>query len=475
MVRASSSASVSAAKWLVGVMVSVVFAFAFATAVTEYYERAVADRAEDIIGNAMPSVQTLSAARGDLRVLESDLERFVHAPTASRSEQRDDISSIRQNFQESLATYVSLPFFPSERELYTHVEEDLGNLDRSIEAVLAAPDDQTLAHLHHQIDLIDAALQRVVSFDAAQGERLGLRIQGVHGRAAVLAAFLDSASFLLALIASVLALRQLRRAARAREAERATRDLRERELAEKNEALGQFAGRIAHDVLSPLGTVQLSCDFLRQTTALEPPAQRAVDRAESSVQRVKTLVDGLLTFSRAGGHPEPDVSTEVAPALADMLGELGAQANKHQIALTVSPIPTGAVACSVGVLTSIISNLVRNAIKYMNDSDDRRIMLRVKRVGARWRFEVQDTGPGIPAEDRQRIFEPYIQLAKGSAGIGLGLATVDRLVRAHGGSVGVASAPERGALVWFELPAWQAVTAATPISAHVASAQRHAT
>jgi len=470
MVRVSSSATVSAAKWLVGVMVSVVLAFAVATVVTEYYERAVADRAEDIIGNAMPSVQMLSSARGDLRVLENDLERFVNAPAASRSELRDDISSIRQNLEESLDTYVSLPFFPAERELYTHVEQDRSTLDRSIEAVLAAPDEETLSHLHHQIDLIDAALQRVVSFDAAQGQRLGLQIQGIHGRAAVLAAFLDSASFLLALIATVLALRQVRRAARTREAERAARDVRERELAEKNEALGQFAGRIAHDVLSPLGTVQLSFDILRQTTALEPPAQRAVDRGESSVERVKMLVDGLLSFSRAGGHPEPGVSTEVAPVLADIVGELGAQASKHQIALTVSPLPTGAVACSAGVLTSIISNVVRNAIKYMNDSDDRRIELRVKLVGARWRFEVQDTGPGIPVEHRQRIFEPYVQLAKGSAGIGLGLATVDRLVRAHGGSVGVTAAPERGALVWFELPAWQAVPAATPIAAHVVSA-----
>lgn len=434
-------------------MASVVLAFTIATVVTEHYERAVADRAEDMIGNAMPSVQMLSSARGSLRTLENALERFASAPAASRSEIRDDITSIRENFEEALATYASLPFFRAERELYAHVEQNRGNLDRSIEALLAAPDGEAVTHLHHQIDLIDGSIERVVSFDAAQGQRLGQQIQGVHGRAAVLGAFLDSASVLLALTATVLALRQLRRTARAREAERAARDARELLLAEQNEALGQFAGRVAHDVLSPLGAMQLSLDFLRQTTVLEPPTARAVDRGESAVHRVKVLVDGLLEFSRAGGHPEPGATTEVAPVLADLAAELSAQARKQQIVLNVSSVPAGAVACSAGVLTSIIANLVRNAIKYMKDSADRRIELQVKRVGSRWRFEVQDTGPGIPVEHQERIFEPYVQLGRGSSGIGLGLATVERLVRAHGGSVGVASAPERGALFWFELRA----------------------
>ena len=437
-------------------MASVVLAFALATIVSEYYERAVADRADDIIGNAMPSVEMLSAARGDLRGLENDLERYAAAPEASRKELADDIASIGQDFDESFASYAALRFFPAEWPLYRHVGEDRASLDESIRAYVARPDEAQLAHLHHQVDLVDAAIQRLVTFNAAQGQRLGVQIQGIHRSAAVLAAFLDSLSVVLALIATVLALRQLRRVARAREADRAARDQRERELVEQNEALGHFAGRVAHDVLSPLGSVQLSLDLLRQTVAVDPSAQRLVARGESAVRRVQTLVDGLLAFSRAGGHPEPGVSTDVAPALADITAELGSQARKHDIALTTSPVPAGTVACSAGVLASIVSNLVRNAIKYTKDCDERRIDLRVKRIASRWRFEVQDTGAGVPEDQQKRIFEPYVQLRKGSDGIGLGLATVDRLVRAHGGSVGVSSAPERGALFWVELPAYAA-------------------
>ena len=447
------SGSVSAAKWLVGVMASIVLAFALATVFTEYYERALADRAEDIIGNAMPSVQMLASARGDLRVLENDLERLAVVPDTSRPAMIEDVASLRQNFDESLATYASLPFFPSEHELYVQLDAERVTLEHAIDAFVARPDEQAVPHLHHEMDLTDAAIQRVVAFDAAQGQHLGLQIQHIHGRAAVLAAFLDSASVLLAVLATVLALRQLRRAARAREEERAARDLRERELAEQNEALGHFAGRVAHDVLSPLGSVQLSYDVLQQMDIADPGAQRVIGRGLSAVRRVKTLVDGLLAFSRAGGHPEPGVYTDAASVIADVVAELGMQARKQDIALTVSTTPTGTVACSAGVLTSIISNLVRNAIKYMKSDGERRIDIRINLVASRWRFEVQDTGPGISAEDQARIFEPHVQLRKGTEGIGLGLATVDRLVRAHGGKVGVTSAAGQGALFWFELPA----------------------
>jgi signal transduction histidine kinase len=71
-------------------------------------------------------------------------------------------------------------------------------------------------------------------------------------------------------------------------------------------------------------------------------------------------------------------------------------------------------------------------------------------LGDRWRIEVEDTGPGIAPEHQRKIFQPYVQLAYGTAGIGLGLATVDRIVRAHGGAVGMIS-DGHGSTFWFEL------------------------
>ena len=116
------------------------------------------------------------------------------------------------------------------------------------------------------------------------------------------------------------------------------------------------------------------------------------------------------------------------------------------------PAPVSA-ACNRGVLTSVVSNLMRNAEKYMSDSPVRRITLRVAESGPLVRVEVEDTGPGVAPEIREAIFEPYVR-ADGATqpGLGLGLATVKRLCVAHGGEVGVRSTLGQGSTFWFTLP-----------------------
>jgi signal transduction histidine kinase len=110
------------------------------------------------------------------------------------------------------------------------------------------------------------------------------------------------------------------------------------------------------------------------------------------------------------------------------------------------------IACSAGVLTSLVSNLVGNAIKYMGDAPLRRVVVHARDVGSRVRIEVDDTGPGVPLELRDRIFEPYVRATESSVpGLGLGLATVRRLVDAHGGRLGMSSGAT-GSSFWFELP-----------------------
>jgi len=265
-------------------------------------------------------------------------------------------------------------------------------------------------------------------------------------------AILDGLCVLLAVLAAILAVRMLRRSVRANEAARIASEKREAELADLAEALGQFSGRVAHDILSPLGSALLSLEMLERGTADDPLAQRTASLGIRAVNRVQTLVDGLLAFSKAGGKPEPGAATQLEPTITTLIEELREVASRQDIELELSLPVDGAVACSPGVLTSLISNLVRNAIRYMNNASTRRIDVRVIDRGPRWRIEVQDTGPGIPREEQGRIFEPYVRLVHGGQGIGLGLATVDRLVRSHGGTLGVVSTLGDGSLFWFELP-----------------------
>lgn len=453
---ASSSVSVSAARWLVAVIASVVLCFTVASAVGGLLERAITVRANDISANAMPSVQLLTSAQRGIQQIDLDMDRYAAAPAEQRAEHRARILATRKDVAAVVASDAAYPVFPDEPRLQADIRSSLVDLDHALADYFSDDQPKSLARVHVQLDLAEEALARNVAFNAVQGQRLGIEIQHIRSETQDIVELLDVASVVLAIGAGYLAFRQLRRAARAQRAEREARERRATELAVQNEALGQFAGRVAHDVLSPLSTAMLALTVVQRACEQDPSAHRATERGIAAVARVHALVDGLLAFSRAGGKPEPGASTEIAPVIADVVDGLSGQASEHRIALSASAVPPGQVACSTGVLTSVISNLVANAIKHMGDAPVRRVELRTLDAGERWRIEVEDTGPGIPLEHQERIFQPYVQLGGslgGSApGIGLGLATVDRLVRGHGGTLGVISAPRQGSLFWFELP-----------------------
>ena len=137
---------------------------------------------------------------------------------------------------------------------------------------------------------------------------------------------------------------------------------------------------------------------------------------------------------------------------AGLLDELSPFALQRDAALCFDDVPHCAVACSPGVLLSVLGNLLRNGLKYLGNAEVREVALRVRQRRGRVLFEVEDTGPGIPASLGARIFEPYVRGPNtGAPGIGLGLATVKRLVESHGGSLGVRAGARGGALFWFEL------------------------
>jgi signal transduction histidine kinase len=177
-----------------------------------------------------------------------------------------------------------------------------------------------------------------------------------------------------------------------------------------------------------------------------------LDRASGTLQRVNQLVDGLLVFARAGGPPAEGAVANVKDVLTGAVEEMRAGAAERDIAIECSAADASIVACSPGVLTSLVSNLVGNAIKYMGDATERRVRIRAYDVGSRMRLDVEDTGPGVPPELRDRLFQTYARSA-GTAqpGLGLGLATVRRLAEAHGGAAGME--PLRvGSRFWVELP-----------------------
>src|SRR2546425_444560 len=212
--------------------------------------------------------------------------------------------------------------------------------------------------------------------------------------------------------------------------------------AQRIESARQHGNRIAWQLDALWGLVERS------------PAQsgEALQRAQSSLSRVRRIVDGLLEFARAGARPEVGARADLRVVAAGLLDELGPFAAQRHAALRFEDMPDCAVACSPGVLLSLLGNLLRNGLKYLGNAEVREVSLRVRPRRGRVLFEVEDTGPGIPPALGERIFEPYVRGPNtGAPGIGLGLATVKRLVVSHGGSLGVRTGANGGALFWFEL------------------------
>jgi signal transduction histidine kinase len=123
--------------------------------------------------------------------------------------------------------------------------------------------------------------------------------------------------------------------------------------------------------------------------------------------------------------------------------------------LQIASFSAAQLACSPAALTSVLSNLLCNAVKYIGDGKrtPRRISIHVKDHDELTRIEVEDTGPGLPPGSERIIFEPFRRLTNtNQPGIGLGLATVKKIVEAYKGRVGVVSTWGCGSTFWFEIP-----------------------
>ncbi len=219
--------------------------------------------------------------------------------------------------------------------------------------------------------------------------------------------------------------------------------------------LDAFAGRIAHDIRDMLGVVLMRAALAEKAGTLDA-CQQQVGVVVDKSRRMSEVITALLDFARSAGRADPGASCEVDPVVRQVVAEVQPLAAEAEAEIVVEAMCSAVVACDATVLSLVFANLVRNAVKYIGRGQEgvRRITLRGRDLGDRLCFEVEDTGPGLPPGTEARVFEPLFRLpaATGKPGIGLGLATVKRLVEANGGAIGVVSAPGAGASFWFTLP-----------------------
>jgi two-component system OmpR family sensor kinase len=223
-----------------------------------------------------------------------------------------------------------------------------------------------------------------------------------------------------------------------------------RGLEAANADLEAFAGRVAHDLRTPLTPISLLAGSLRRRST-DVQVVHAAERICASARRASEMVDGLLAFSRGGR--DADAVTAAAPIVEESLEQIGEQLGAADVQLQREVDRDATVACPGSLYRQIVDNLVSNALKHLSGRQRRWMRVRLCSLGDKVRLQIEDSGPGIPAESLQRIFEPYYRVPGTSTpGTGIGLATVHRIVEAHGGEISVSSRLEAGSVFTVDLP-----------------------
>jgi signal transduction histidine kinase len=331
-----------------------------------------------------------------------------------------------------LARLRALPASAEESELIRRAE-------RAVAEAQAAPERERVQHA-------DEVLQVAVDVENQRVHEESQLIEDADTRLRKRAPVFDAVAAGFSLLLMLLGVRAARHYTRLTEERNWLNERRAEELE-------LFAARVAHDLKNPLGAAALRV-MMMQERFPDERLREQTDRLRSSLERMNAIIEGLLDFARAGGITRSDARTDLGALMQDMFVDFSLDAKRAGAELEVDAFPPVEVACPPGQLSSVLGNLLRNAIKYIGEGRERRIAVHVRTPGERVRVEVEDTGPGIPAGREESIFEPFVRLNSGNQpGIGLGLATVKRIVEAYGGSVGVRSRAGHGSRFWFELPA----------------------
>ena len=225
------------------------------------------------------------------------------------------------------------------------------------------------------------------------------------------------------------------------------------ELRRSNTELEQFAGVVSHDLAAPLTVVNGSLELLDDRLGPDDPqAMGWVGAATRAVGRMQRLITSLLTYAHAGNAP---CKLEQAP-LGDLAGQALTDLRESLRGATVV-IPDGlpTVAGDPTLIRQLLQNLIGNALKYRHPGRACRVVLGAARHhDGRWHVTVADKGPGIPAEQRARVFEMFARINPGDGkGHGVGLSTCQRIVERHSGRILATETPGGGVTMEFTLPA----------------------
>lgn len=227
------------------------------------------------------------------------------------------------------------------------------------------------------------------------------------------------------------------------------------QLALSNEELEAFTASASHDLRSPLGTIAGQAGLLRDELggALTDVITQRIDRIQSNVTRSSEIIDGLLSLARVSRQELLNECVDISALARHIVEDLRQQYPKHRVECVIEP--NLRVNADPRLMKSLFGNLLGNAWKYTSRTPHARVEIGCTQGTGGFVFSVRDNGAGFDMSVAQRLFEPFQRLHSVAEfpGVGIGLAIVARIVRRYAGKITADSAPGRGTIFRFTLPA----------------------
>ena len=235
---------------------------------------------------------------------------------------------------------------------------------------------------------------------------------------------------------------------------------RRAQMAEKLAAVGTMTAGLSHEIRNPLNAAALQLSVLeRRVNRLPREAQRPLleplTLVRDEIRRLDHILEDFLQFARPREFAAKPIA--IGPVVNKVLDLLGAQAERRAVRLARDVDPTPPIAGDEERLRQVLVNLGLNALEAVGEGGLVRVSCRPSppdpnHPEARPHVEIaiDDDGPGVPLDTRDRIFEPFFTTK--AAGSGLGLSIVHAIIAQHGGTITVADSPEGGARFLLRLP-----------------------
>jgi two-component system, NtrC family, sensor histidine kinase PilS len=243
--------------------------------------------------------------------------------------------------------------------------------------------------------------------------------------------------------------------------------------AERLAVIGGVAAGVAHEIRNPLAAISGSIELLRGAAPAEGENRALYDIVLREVDRLNGLVSDLLDYARP--RARVPIAMDLVPLLEETVRVFGQDRSHANVRVVLRPSGTAdgiRLDADPAQLRQVVWNLLRNGAEAMPEGGEATVSMRLVDDDGWAELAVTDTGVGIPADELDKIFEPFYTTK--SRGSGLGLATVQRIVVEHGGTIAVASTVGKGTTFTVRIPVERAPQASAE-AALAAQEERGAT